>query len=72
MTARFAAFLDAGLGDIATTMEEAEYRILCDEVRIGCTCGMLLCIRRPQRAAYRLTDVGGAEIPGVPSPADPL
>jgi RNA polymerase sigma factor (sigma-70 family) len=65
---QFAAFLDAGMGDIDTTMEEAEYRLLCEEVRISCTYGMLLCIPRPQRAAYLLadviglTDVEGAEV----------
>jgi RNA polymerase sigma factor (sigma-70 family) len=65
---QFAAFLDAGMGDIDPTMEEAEYRLLCDEVRISCTYGMLLCLPRPQRAAYLLadviglTDVEGAEI----------
>jgi RNA polymerase sigma factor (sigma-70 family) len=65
---RFAALLDTGMGDIDTTMEEAEYRLLCEEVRISCTYGMLLCIPRPQRAAYLLadvvglTDVEGAEV----------
>ena len=65
---RFAALLDAGMGDIDTTLEEAEYRLLCDEVRISCTYGMLLCVPRPQRAAYLLadvvglTDVEGAEV----------
>jgi RNA polymerase sigma factor (sigma-70 family) len=64
----FAAFLDAGMGDNDTTMEEAEYRLLCEEVRISCTYGMLLCLPRPQRAAYLLaeviglTDVEAAEI----------
>ena len=64
----FAVFLDAGMGDIDTTMEEAEYRLLCEEVRVSCTYGMLLCLPRPQRAAYvladviGLTDVEGAEI----------
>src|SRR5688500_10461880 len=55
----FAAFLDAGLGDVDPTIEEAEYRQLCDEVRISCTYGMLLCVPRPQRAAYLLADVIG-------------
>lgn len=65
---QFAAFLDAGMGDIDTTMEEAEYRLLCEEVRISCTYGMLLCMPRDQRAAYLLaeviglTDVEGAEV----------
>jgi len=67
---RFAAFLDAGIGEIDTTLEEAEYRLLCDEVRVSCTYGMLLCLTRPQRAAYLLadvlglTDTDGAEILG--------
>lgn len=56
---RFAALLDAGMGDIDTTIEEAEYRLLCEEVRISCTYGMLLCLPRPQRAAYLLADVIG-------------
>jgi RNA polymerase sigma factor (sigma-70 family) len=65
---RFAALLDAGMGDVDTTLEEVEYRLLCEEVRISCTYGMLLCLSRPQRAAYLLadvlgfTDVEGAEI----------
>ena len=66
--AAFAAFLDAGMGEVDTTLEEAEYRLLCEEVRISCTYGMLLCLSRDQRAAYLLadvvglTDVEGAEI----------
>lgn len=56
---QFAAFLDAGMGDIDETADEAEYRLLCEEVRISCTYGMLLCIPRDQRAAYLLADVTG-------------
>jgi RNA polymerase sigma factor (sigma-70 family) len=56
---QFAAFLDAGMGEIDTTADEAEYRLLCEEVRISCTYGMLLCIPREQRAAYLLADVAG-------------
>jgi DNA-directed RNA polymerase specialized sigma24 family protein len=33
----FAAFLDQGLADRDFTAEEAEYRLLCAEVRISCT-----------------------------------
>jgi RNA polymerase sigma factor (sigma-70 family) len=55
---RFAALLD-GMGDLDTTIEEVEYRLLCEEVRISCTYGMLLCLARPQRAAYLLADVLG-------------
>jgi RNA polymerase sigma factor (sigma-70 family) len=66
----FAASLDAGMGDIDPTLEEVEHRLLCEEVRISCTYGMLLCLSRPQRAAYLLadvlevTDADGAEILG--------
>jgi RNA polymerase sigma factor (sigma-70 family) len=56
---QFAAFLDAGMGDIDTTADDAEYRLLCEEVRISCTYGMLLCIPREQRSAYLLADVAG-------------
>jgi RNA polymerase sigma factor (sigma-70 family) len=55
----FAAALDAGLGDVDPTFEEAQYRLLREEVRISCTYGMLLCLPRPQRAAYLLADVLG-------------
>ena len=54
---QFAAILDAGMGDVDTTADEAAYRLLCEEVRISCTYGMLLCIPREQRAAYLLADV---------------
>jgi RNA polymerase sigma factor (sigma-70 family) len=56
---QYAAALDAGLGDADPTLEEAEYRLLSEEVRISCTYGMLLCLPRPQRAAYLLADVLG-------------
>jgi len=55
----YAAALDAGMGDVDPTLEEAEYRLLPEEVRISCTNGMLLCLPRPQRAAYVLADVLG-------------
>jgi RNA polymerase sigma factor (sigma-70 family) len=54
----YAAALDAGLGE-DPTLDEAEYRLLSEEVRISCTYGMLLCLPRPQRAAYLLADVLG-------------
>jgi RNA polymerase sigma factor (sigma-70 family) len=56
---QYAAALDAGMGDIDPTLEEAEYRLLSEEVRISCTYGMLLCLPRGQRAAYLLADVMG-------------
>jgi RNA polymerase sigma factor (sigma-70 family) len=55
----FAAALDAGMGEIDPTVDEVEYRLLCEQVRISCTYGMLLCLSRPQRAAYLLADVLG-------------
>ena len=55
----YAAALDAGMGDVDPTLEEAEYRLLSEEVRISCTYGMLLCLPRAQRAAYVLADVLG-------------
>jgi RNA polymerase sigma factor (sigma-70 family) len=67
---QFAALLDVGMGEVDPTLEEVEYRLLCEEVRISCTYGMLLCLSRPQRAAYLLadvlglTDADGAEILG--------
>jgi len=56
---RFAEVLDRGLAARDFTAEEAEYRLLCEEVRISCTYGMLLCLSRPLRAAYLLGDVLG-------------
>jgi RNA polymerase sigma factor (sigma-70 family) len=56
---QYAAALDAGLGEVDPTLEEVEYRLLSEEVRISCTYGMLLCLPRPQRAAYLLADVLG-------------
>jgi RNA polymerase sigma factor (sigma-70 family) len=56
---QYAAALDAGMGDVDPTLEEAEYRLLSEEVRISCTYGMLLCLPRAQRAAYLLADVLG-------------
>jgi RNA polymerase sigma factor (sigma-70 family) len=55
----YAEALDAGMGDVDPTLEEAEYRLLSEEVRISCTYGMLLCLPRAQRAAYVLADVLG-------------
>jgi RNA polymerase sigma factor (sigma-70 family) len=56
---QYAAAIDAGLGDVDPTLEEVEFRLLSEEVRISCTYGMLLCLPRPQRAAYLLADVLG-------------
>lgn len=55
----FAELLDRGLAAHDFTADEAEYRMLCDEVRISCTYGMLLCLSREPRSAYLLGDVLG-------------
>lgn len=55
----FADLLDRSLADRDFTAEAAEYRLLCEETRISCTYGMLLCLSRPLRAAYLLGDVLG-------------
>ena len=55
----FGNLLDRNLATQDFTAEEVEYRMLCDEVRISCTYGMLLCLSRSLRAAYLLGDVLG-------------
>lgn len=57
--APFAELLDAGLADRDFTTEDTEYRLLCEEIRISCTYGMLLCLSRSLRSAYLLGDVLG-------------
>jgi RNA polymerase sigma factor (sigma-70 family) len=69
----FTDFLDRNLGDDYRdeTASEAEYRLLCGEVRIACTYGMLLCLSRDLRITYllgdlfRFTDAEGAEALGI-------
>ena len=57
---RFAEQLDQGLAPEAPGPEgEVEGRLLVEEVKIGCTQGMLLCLDRDQRLAYVLGDVFG-------------
>lgn len=46
---RFARIIDEGLADRDYTAEEANYNLLCKEIRISCTYGMLLCLSRPLR-----------------------
>jgi RNA polymerase sigma factor (sigma-70 family) len=55
----FSELLDRGLAARDFTTDAAEYRLLCEEVRVSCTYGMLLCLTRPLRAAYLLGDVLG-------------
>ncbi|SMX29723.1 ECF RNA polymerase sigma-E factor [Pelagimonas phthalicica] len=51
----FAADLEAGLVD--ENQKAPEDHILLNELRIGCTMAMLLCLDRPHRIAYILGDV---------------
>jgi RNA polymerase sigma factor (sigma-70 family) len=55
----FGELLDRGLAARDFTTDTAEYRLLCEEVRISCTYGMLLCLTRPLRAVYLLGDILG-------------
>jgi RNA polymerase sigma factor (sigma-70 family) len=59
----FAEDLTAGLGK--SSPEDA---LLIEEIKIGCTHGMLLCLDRPHRMAYvlgEITEFNGAEAAGI-------
>jgi RNA polymerase sigma factor (sigma-70 family) len=69
---RFAEQLDEGLApDVPGPAAEVENRLLVEEVKLGCSQGMLLCLDRDHRLAYILGDVFGvtsqeaAEIVGI-------
>jgi RNA polymerase sigma factor (sigma-70 family) len=70
---RFGEQLSEGLADLDPATPDA--RLLAEEVKLGCTLGMLLCLDREQRLAYVLTDVFGlpsedaAWICGITAPA---
>ena len=53
--AQFADDLATGLSDEGPS--EAERSVLIDEVKIGCTLGMLQCLDRPHRLAYVLGEI---------------
>jgi RNA polymerase sigma factor (sigma-70 family) len=57
----FADDLGRGLADspLAATAPElgADHRLLLEEVKVGCTLGMLLCLDREHRAAYVLGEI---------------
>jgi hypothetical protein len=56
----FADWIDRNLApEPFTHHDEAEYRLLTGEVRLACTCGMLLALSRPLRLAYLLGDLIG-------------
>jgi len=50
-----AAGLDMGAADASSPAEE----LMAEEVKVGCTLGMLQCLDRPQRVAYILGEVFG-------------
>jgi RNA polymerase sigma factor (sigma-70 family) len=52
---RFAEQLHEGLAD--PRADDPDARVLAEEVKLGCTLGMLLCLDRAHRLAYVLTDV---------------
>jgi RNA polymerase sigma factor (sigma-70 family) len=55
---RFARELDEGLADPSFSYEsDPDYELLLEEVRVGCTLGMLLCLDRPHRLAYILGEI---------------
>jgi hypothetical protein len=69
---RFAEQLDEGLEPVAPDPAvEVERRLLVEEMKIGCTQGMLLCLDRDHRLAYilgeifALTSTEAAEVTGV-------
>lgn len=55
---RFAEQLDAGLASDASHLaDDVETRLLLEDVKLGCTQGMLLCLDRDHRLAYILGHV---------------
>jgi RNA polymerase sigma factor (sigma-70 family) len=64
---RFGADLAEGLSSDGPT--DAERSLLTEEVKIGCTLGMLQCLDRPHRLAYVVGEI--MELPG-PEAADVL
>lgn len=54
---QFGADLAVGLADIQAPTDDPEHLLLVDEVRIGCTHAMLICLDREHRAAFVLGDI---------------
>lgn len=54
---RFGAELDDGLSDEGAAHDAASTALLLEEVKIGCTLGMLQCLDRPHRLAYVLGEI---------------
>jgi hypothetical protein len=65
---RFGVELDEGLSDEPVPYGAADTALLLEEVKIGCTLGMLQCLDRPHRLAYILGEIlemEGEEAAGV-------
>lgn len=61
---RFGAELDEGLEETASGGEiSPEERVLVEEIKIGCTLGMLTCLNREHRLAYILGEILELESP---------
>jgi RNA polymerase sigma factor (sigma-70 family) len=54
---RFGAELDEGLSDEPPPFDAADRALLMEELKIGCTLGMLQCLDRPHRLAYILGEI---------------
>src|SRR3989442_4523495 len=54
---RFGEELDEGLSDTPAVPATGETALLLEEVKIGCTLGMLTCLDRPHRLAYILGEI---------------
>jgi len=66
--ARFGAELDAGLEESIAGEEIApEEQVLIEEIKIGCTLGMLTCLDREHRLAYILGEILEMESPEAAS-----
>jgi RNA polymerase sigma factor (sigma-70 family) len=67
--ARFGEELEEGLSDELPSGEQrTEQSLLLEEVKIGCTLGMLSCLDRPHRLAYILGEIlemDGEEAAGI-------
>ena len=54
---RFGEELDEGLSDVPAVPATGETALLLEEVKVGCTLGMLTCLDRPHRLAYILGEI---------------
>jgi|SRR5262245_22864013 len=61
---RFGDDLDAGLSDAPVqSVPQIDEALLLEEIKVGCTLGMLLCLDRPHRLAYILGEILEIESP---------